>query len=104
MTNGFFSDIAKLISNTVKNWPGFEDVAIKLMNIPQTVHDRIYEIYQPSKDGFNVISHGDMFMNNILFRNDQQGRPIDIRLVSMDETYALKRLYLTSPSFRLIFQ
>lgn len=80
--NGFFTNIAITVSNVVKNWPGFETIANKLRNIPRSAHDKMYEVYRPRKDRFNVITHGDMFMNNILFRTDESGNPIDIRFVS----------------------
>lgn len=78
----FFNDVGKIISNVVKNWPGFQLIATKLANIPDHVHDSMHEHYSPKKNAFNVITHGDMFLNNILFRYNQNGRPIDIRFVS----------------------
>lgn len=79
----FFKNIAKGVASTARNWPGFEAIADKLMNIPQRVFDNIYRSYLPHEDGFNVLTHGDMFMNNILFRHDPNGKPIDIRFVSI---------------------
>lgn len=78
----FFNDVGKTISNVVKNWHGFEMIATKLASIPDHVHDSMHEVYSPKENGFNVITHGDMFLNNILFRYNQNGQPIDIRLVS----------------------
>lgn len=82
MVKSFYNSIAKTISNTVKNWPGFETIAKKLENIPQHVHDSMYNVYGSHKNTFNVITHGDMFLNNILFQHDQNGQPVDIRFVS----------------------
>lgn len=66
----------------MKNWPAYETIATKLANIPDHIHDSMHEVYSPMKNAFNVITHGDMFLNNILFRYNQNGRPIDIRFVS----------------------
>lgn len=79
----FYNSIAKLVSNTVKDWPGFEAIAKKLQSIPQHVHDAMYDVYQAHENTFNVITHGDMFLNNILFRNNQNGDAVDIRFVSI---------------------
>lgn len=82
MVKRFYNSIAKSISNTVKNWSGFEMIAKKLENIPQHVHDSMYDVYGPHKNTFNVLTHGDMFLNNILFQHDQNGKAVDIRFVS----------------------
>lgn len=82
MVKSFYNSIAKSISNTIKNWPGFENIAKKLENIPQHVHESMSNAYGPHANVFNVITHGDMFLNNILFQRDQNGRPADVRFVS----------------------
>lgn len=82
MVRSFYNSIAKSIANTIKKWPGFGNIAEKLENIPQRVHNSMSDAYGPHKNTFNVITHGDMFLNNILFRRDQSGQPVDIRFVS----------------------
>lgn len=79
---GFFRNIAKTVSSAAKNWNGFEKIAEKLVNIPSHVYDNMYKEYLPTKNGFNVLLHGDMWSNNILFQYDQHGKPTDIRLVN----------------------
>lgn len=79
----FFNDVGTTISNAVKNWPGFQTIATKLAHIPDHIHDSMREHYSPKENAFNVITHGDMFLNNILYRYNQNGRPIDIRFVSV---------------------
>lgn len=81
MVKSFYNSIAKSISNTIKNWPGFETIANKLGHIPEHVHERMCKVYGPNENVFNVITHGDMFLNNILFQRDQNGHPVDIRFV-----------------------
>ena len=83
MVKSFYNSIARTISNKVKNWPGFETIAKKLENIPQRVHDSMFDVYRPRKNSFNVVTHGDMFLNNILFQSGANGQPVDIRFVSI---------------------
>lgn len=80
---GFFRNIAKTVSRAAKNWNGFEKIAGKLTSIPSYVYDNMYREYSPTENGFNVLLHGDMWSNNIMFRYDQQGKPTDIRLVNL---------------------
>lgn len=70
------------MASTIENWPGYENLAKKLLNIPQNVYDNMYKSYMPKVDDFNVITHGDMFVNNLLFRHDENGKPTDVRFVS----------------------
>lgn len=78
---GFFKNIARTVSNTIKNWNGFQKIAEKLINIPSYVYDNIFKEYMPTENGFNVLLHGDMWSNNIMFHYDKQGYPTDIRVV-----------------------
>lgn len=79
----FIKHIAKTVSSAVSSWNGFERIAEKIQNIPQDAYDNIYKSYMPQDGGFNVLTHGDMFINNILFRYDENEKPIDIRFVSL---------------------
>lgn len=93
MLNAFYANIATNLSNTVKTWPGYENIANKLKILPQIIHDRmydkLYDAYHPRINGFNVITHGDMFLNNILFRYDANKNPFDIRFVSIKSVFHL---------------
>lgn len=88
-TAGFVKGVARTLSSAVKNWSGYEKIAEKLENIPQEAYDNVYKSYVPQEGGFNVITHGDLFMNNILFRYDRSGKPIDIRFVSSRSSYGI---------------
>lgn len=78
----FFEDIAKTVSSTAKNWPGYERIAEKIANIPKHAYDNVYKWYLPTEGAFNTLAHGDMWSNNIMFCHDQSGIPTDIRFVS----------------------
>ncbi|XP_037024113.1 uncharacterized protein LOC119066001 [Bradysia coprophila] len=90
----FFENIAKTVSMAARNWSGFEKIAEKLINVPSHVYDNIYKEYLPTENGFNVLLHGDMWSNNIMFHYEN-GRPTDIRIVD----FALCKH--TNPSYDL---
>lgn len=79
----FFMKIANSIGNAAKHWPGYENIAQKLLSIPQHAHEKVHKLFIPNETNFNVINHGDMFINNILFRYDANNCPVDIRFVSV---------------------
>ncbi|XP_055308222.1 uncharacterized protein LOC129572304 [Sitodiplosis mosellana] len=92
----YFKNVAKILSDTVRNWPGYGQLAEKLDKIPQTAYDNAYKAFEPQANGFNVITHGDMYINNLLFRYDDNGNPIDVRFI--DFAFGKR----TSPSIDLI--
>jgi hypothetical protein len=78
--------------------------------IPQSLHKRVMELLntklfeiEPSSDHRNVLVHGDLWSNNIMFSYDPQEKPIDIRLVDFQLARycppafdALSVIYLTT--------
>ncbi|XP_070521435.1 uncharacterized protein [Cardiocondyla obscurior] len=73
----YFITGTKALANECANWSGFKKYAEKIAKFS----DRIYEIgidaSKFSEDDFNVITHGDFSVNNMLFKYDNDGKPIE---------------------------
>lgn len=78
----FFTNIAKTISLVSRTWAGFEEISAKLGAISHEAFLRQYPLYTLSEDDFNVLCHGDMWVNNFLFKYNESGQPIGIKIVS----------------------
>ncbi|XP_067004270.1 uncharacterized protein [Anabrus simplex] len=58
----------KVAAEVVETWEGFERFGSKIRKLAETAVDRLLELIKPEKDKFQVLNHGDLWVNNILFQ------------------------------------
>lgn len=56
-----------------------------MQRLAQNLHSKMCKIVAPSKDGINVLNHGDYWINNMMFlyEGEETVNPQDIRLVDL---------------------
>lgn len=42
---------------------------------------------QPTRSGFQVLNQGDQSVNNMLFKNDEKGNPIDVKFIDFQLSF-----------------
>lgn len=57
--------------------------AEKIDKLAEKIYDKAAEISKCRPDEFNVINHGDFWVNNMMFRYNEEGKPIDHIFVSI---------------------
>lgn len=67
--------------NTVESWNVFENFKARTDRFWETIVDEVTELCKPRKNSLNVVNHGDAWTNNMLFKYDDSGRPIDIKMI-----------------------
>ncbi|GAB0088775.1 hypothetical protein DMENIID0001_032390 [Sergentomyia squamirostris] len=89
--------------NLVSKLPGYEYYFNKLVKFRELFVEKGIELYEPDQD-FNVLLHGDMWTNNMMFKYDEGGNPIDVLFVDYQIPYwctpAIDILYFINTSLK----
>lgn len=80
---GAIEALFNVLASRVKGWGGsMETVSQKLVALSPMMYPKLLKIFAPNPRGYNVLNHGDFHMKNILFREKENGKVGDVRLVS----------------------
>lgn len=77
-----FLRMIKAFGEAVKNYGGCDVYADRIVNwdIEKLVTQWI-DVAEPMKCGFTVLNHGDLWLNNMMFKSDEDGNPLDVSLI-----------------------
>ncbi|KAL0100717.1 hypothetical protein PUN28_019239 [Cardiocondyla obscurior] len=81
----FFVMGVKALGDEVATWPGMEKYAEKILKLSDHIYKIGTDANKFSEHDFNVINHGDFWVNNMLFKYDSDGKPIQHICVSIIE-------------------
>uniref|UniRef100_A0A1B6E7P5 CHK kinase-like domain-containing protein n=2 Tax=Clastoptera arizonana TaxID=38151 RepID=A0A1B6E7P5_9HEMI len=81
--------------SVLEEWNGFQHIAEFIKNNLNSLWDKIVEIHSTKKH-LRVLNHGDPWVSNMLFKYDDSGKIIDIKLID------LQTCKMVSPALDLI--
>lgn len=64
-----------------KTWKGCEALGEKLEALEKVIIDKTSEAFDNENLKFSVLNHGDLWNNNMMWKHDEAGRPLDCVLV-----------------------
>ncbi|XP_063225229.1 uncharacterized protein LOC134532594 [Bacillus rossius redtenbacheri] len=86
MSSLIFTPMFNAVAAAVDTWPGYERFSGKIRSRLDGFMDRLVELVSPAEDGFNVLNHGDFWVNNMLFRRDgSTGEPAEVCVVDLQQ-------------------
>ncbi|XP_058063033.1 uncharacterized protein LOC131212953 [Anopheles bellator] len=78
--------IQQCIEQTVKV-PALQPYTEPLRTFLETAIEREAKCYERDELAFNVVNHGDLWLNNLLWKYDEQGSVVDVIMVDFQETF-----------------
>ncbi|XP_072749880.1 uncharacterized protein [Anoplolepis gracilipes] len=106
--SGYFILSTTHLAREMANWPGMKKYADKIAKIADNIYQMGIDAAKYCEDDFNVINHGDCWVNNMMFRYDNDGKPIDHIFVDFQlcvygsPVIDLLYFFSTSPSLNVI--
>ncbi|XP_046431339.1 uncharacterized protein LOC124185053 [Neodiprion fabricii] len=101
----FVNGCAEALGKQVVKWPELNPrIREKLVKLSSVFYEKGSESTRFEQDDFNVLNHGDFWVNNMMFRYDERKKPVDAIFVdfqlSKHGSPAIDLLYFfgTSPS------
>ncbi|XP_051164384.1 uncharacterized protein LOC127283494 isoform X2 [Leptopilina boulardi] len=74
------NSLINLSDNIEKMWKDkeYQIIASKLRNLIDQIKDKLIAAFKHDADEFCVLNHGDLWVNNVMLKNNKDGKPSDV--------------------------
>ncbi|XP_048505694.1 uncharacterized protein LOC105692807 [Athalia rosae] len=78
----------KSLAIEAAKWPELSPrVAEKIDNVSEVMFRKACEVCEYDRDEFNVLNHGDLWVNNMMFRYDENDKPVDLTFLDFQVSH-----------------
>lgn len=81
--NEMFESFCKAFVDELTAWEGFEYYAEKVSKLRPSMVKNAIKCFEHVDGDFLVLTHGDLWINNIMFKYNEQGEPVDCVLIDL---------------------
>lgn len=76
-----FETLCEGFSDEIATWEGFEYFAEKIPNVRKSLVKTAQKAFDCDEGDFHVLTHGDLWTNNLMYTYDESGAPVDAMLL-----------------------
>lgn len=77
-----FQRMHEVFADSVKNYGGCDEEAAKIASWDFTKLKNVWvDVAVPMNCGFQVMNHGDIWLNNMMFKSDESGNAVYVKLI-----------------------
>lgn len=80
--HNFFTTQMDALINEISKWPGYEYYVKKLINLRPNFIEKSTKVFDREDGDLHVLVHGDLWVNNTMFKYNENNEPVDVILVS----------------------
>ncbi|XP_063707216.1 uncharacterized protein LOC134836024 [Culicoides brevitarsis] len=83
----YFDGMSEALLEQMRTWQGYEYYVKKFEKLKKWLPSEVMNVYSESKIPISVLTHGDLWVNNMMFKYDEKMKPLELLLIDFQIGY-----------------